>query len=161
MIRYKVVRSQNMYRPDRQPSRIKLSLLLSPRTCRPLHWWLTVTARCFSHAGSNGTVIIAIAAAIVILMIALVITPVILVCLFNKRQQRKKTIQLDFTSEDPTSLTPCAAYGVHTHGGSTLPGEYKVPSLHSIPGRDPQDPDYEMITYATTSPHSVPGNRLG
>ena len=90
-------------------------------------------------------------------MIALVITPVILVCLFKQWQQCKKTIQLDFTSEDPTSLTPCAAYGVHTHGGSILQAEYKVPSPHSIPGRDPQDPDYEMISCATTSPHSIQG----
>ena len=116
-----------------------------------------MTAGCFSHAGSNGTVIIVITTVIVILMIALVITPVILVCLFKQRQQRKKTNQLDITSEDPVSLTPCAAYGVHTHGGSTLQADYEVPSPHSIPGRDPQDPDYEMITCATISPHSVPG----
>ena len=113
-----------------------------------------VTAGCFSHAGSNGTVIIAITAAIVILMIVLVITPVILVCLFKQWLQHTKTNQLDFTSEDPTSLTPCTAYGVHTHGGSTLPAEYKVPSLA---GSDPLDPEYEMISCATTGPHSVPG----
>ena len=38
-------------------------------------------------------------------------------------QQSKKLNQPDPTSKDPTSLTPCAAYGVHTHGGSTLPAD--------------------------------------
>ena len=76
---------------------------------------------------------ISLIAVIVILMIAMVITPVILVCLFKQWLQRKKLNQ-----PDPASLTPCAAYGVHTHGDSA---EYEVPSPHSIPGKEP---DYEM-----------------